>query len=56
MSVILVRPGKSMNPYAIIYRNVSTQTARRDLKKLTESKIIDIKDGNRFALNLRVLG
>ncbi len=44
------------NPYAIIYRNVSAQTARRDLKKLTESKFLDIKDGNRYTLNLRVLG
>ena len=44
------------SPFSILYRRVSTQTARRDLKKLTEKNILHISDGNKYSLNLRALG
>ncbi len=44
------------SPFSILYRRVSTQTARRDLKKLTEKNLLYITDKNKYSLNLRVLG
>jgi len=44
------------SPFSIIYRNVSSQTARRDLKKLTEMKLLNMNDNGEYSLDLRVLG
>lgn len=44
------------NPLSILYRKVSTQTARRDLKRLTDMKLINISENNTYSLNLRALG
>jgi Fic family protein len=44
------------SPFSILYRRVSTQTARRDLKKLTEKNLLHISDDNKYSLNLRALG
>lgn len=44
------------NPFSILYNKVSTQTARRDLKKLTEMNFLNISDDNKYCLNLRALG
>jgi Fic family protein len=44
------------SPFSILYSRVSTQTARRDLKKLSEKNIIQISDDNKYYLNLRTLG
>lgn len=45
----------SDNPFAILYRNVSVQTARRDLKKLTAKDYLTFEQG-KFSLNMKVLG
>ena len=44
------------NPFAILYSNVTTQTARRDLKKLTEIGYLNISKDNKYYLNLHALG
>jgi Fic family protein len=44
------------NPYSILYGKVSTQTARRDLKKLAKMKLLDLVENNKYYLNLRALG
>ena len=44
------------NPHALLYRSVSSQTARRDLKKLVERNLLTLAEGNRYCLNFRVLG
>lgn len=44
------------SPFSILYRKVSTQTARRDLKKLTEKNILKLGEDNKYSLNLRALG
>jgi Fic family protein len=44
------------NPYSILYRKVSTQTARRDLKKLAEMKLLNLAENNKYYLNLRAFG
>ena len=44
------------NPFAILYSKVSTQTARRDLKKLNKMNFLSISDDNKYYLNFRVLG
>lgn len=44
------------NPFAILYHKVSTQTARRDLKKLNKMNFLSISDDNKYYLNFRVLG
>lgn len=44
------------NPYSILYRKLSTQTARRDLKKLAEMKLLNLAENNKYYLNLRALG
>ncbi|MHA1280490.1 MAG: DeoR family transcriptional regulator [Candidatus Helarchaeota archaeon] len=38
-----------------MYSKVSTQTARRDLKKLNEMNFLNISDDNKYYLNFRVL-
>ena len=43
-------------PFSILYNNVSTQTARRDLKKLTELYLLTIDKDGKYVLNLRALG
>lgn len=43
-------------PFSLIYNRVSTQTARRDLKKLTEKDILLLSSDNTYSLNLRALG
>jgi Fic family protein len=47
---------REKSPFSILYSSVSTQTARRDLKKLTEKNILHISDDNKYYLNLRALG
>lgn len=42
--------------YSILYSRVSTQTARRDLKKLVSKKILYITEDNKYNLNFRALG
>lgn len=44
------------SPFSILYNKVSTQTARRDLKKLTDRNILHVLDNNKYYLNLRTLG
>ncbi len=43
-------------PFSILYSRVSTQTARRDLKKLTDRNILHMSDANKYHLNLHALG
>jgi hypothetical protein len=43
-------------PFSILYNNVSTQTARRDLKKLGADKFLVVDEKNNYRLNLRLLG
>ncbi|MGW8159206.1 MAG: Fic family protein [Desulfoprunum sp.] len=43
-------------PFSILYNNVTTQTARRDLKKLVSNKFLIVDEKNKYSLNLRVLG
>jgi Fic family protein len=42
------------NPYALLYRKVSSQTARRDLKKLVDKNLLN-RAGNKYMLNFRAL-
>lgn len=44
------------SPFSILYRKVSTQTARRDLKKLTDLQFFKVSEDNKYYLNLRVMG
>ena len=44
------------NPFAILYDRVTSQTARRDLKKLCEMKCLSFLDDGKYCLNFRVLG
>jgi Fic family protein len=48
---LLTRP-----KYALLYRTVSERTARRDVQRLLEEKIIEPIPGNRYDLNFRLLG
>lgn len=43
-------------PFSILYHRVTTQTARRDLKKLVAEKLLLVDQNNRYSLNFRVLG
>ncbi len=43
-------------PFSILYKKVSTQTARRDLKKLVENNLLSVNDNKQYSLNLRILG
>lgn len=43
-------------PFSLLYRKVTTQTARRDLKKLVTQNLLLINDNQEYLLNFRVLG
>jgi Fic family protein len=43
-------------PLSILYSNVTTQTARRDVKKLLSQKLIILDEEKKYSLNFRVLG
>ena len=43
-------------PFSILYNKVTTQTARRDLKKLLTKKLLVLGKDNKYFLNFRVLG
>jgi Fic family protein len=45
-----------MMPFSVLYRKVSTQTVRRDLKKLTDRGILLRDDDGNYTLNLNMLG
>lgn len=44
------------SPFNVLYNRVTTQTARRDLKKLTAMKLLTCDERNRYRLNFRALG
>jgi Fic family protein len=44
-----------ISPFNVLYRNVSPSTARRDLKKLLDRKILTINDQGEFELNYSML-
>ncbi|MDY6989778.1 MAG: Fic family protein [Thermodesulfobacteriota bacterium] len=41
--------------FALLYRNVSERTARRDLKKLLDEDLLTLSDKGRYTLNIRIL-
>jgi Fic family protein len=43
-------------PFSILYGSVTTQTARRDLKKLTSLTLLNVDENNSYSLNLRAIG
>ncbi len=43
-------------PFSLLYNTVSTQTARRDLKKLESKNIIKSAEDNKYCLNYETLG
>ncbi len=43
-------------PFSILYGKVTTQTARRDLKKLTDMNFLDSLEDNKYRLNIHALG
>lgn len=43
-------------PFSFFYNKVTTQTARRDLKKLVSQKLLLVDENNKYSLNFRVLG
>ncbi|MDY6863350.1 MAG: Fic family protein [Thermodesulfobacteriota bacterium] len=43
------------NPFSILYRKVSKQTARRDLKKLVNMKLLNPLEDKKYCLNFRAL-
>lgn len=46
----------SKTPFSFLYNKVTTQTARRDLKKLVEQNLLLIGEDNLYHLNFRKLG
>jgi Fic family protein len=44
------------SPFSILYSRVTTQTARRDLKKLALNNLLSVDDNNKYSLNFTVLG
>ena len=44
------------SPFLVLYNKVSTQTARRDIKKLADKNILHVLNDNKYYLNLRALG
>lgn len=44
------------NPYRIIYSSSCERTARRDLSKLTEMKLLTEREDKSYALNMKALG
>ena len=45
----------NISPFNILYRDIHSRTARRDLKKLTENNFLLLENG-KYQLNFRVLG
>jgi len=43
-------------PFSILYSKVTTQTARRDLKKLVSEKFLLVDENDKYSLNLRAIG
>jgi len=43
-------------PFSFLYNRVGTQTARRDLKKLSSMELILLDDKGKYILNFRILG
>lgn len=43
-------------PFSILYRRVSTQTARRDLNRLSKMNLLNYSNDNKYSLNFRALG
>lgn len=43
-------------PFSILYSNVTTQTARRDMKKLVSNGHLIADEDNKYSLNFRILG
>jgi len=43
-------------PFSILYNNVTTQTARRDLKKLVSNGFLIVDENNNYSLNFKILG
>lgn len=43
-------------PFSLLYRDVSTQTARRDLAKLSRLNLLTHDGGGKYHLNHRALG
>lgn len=43
-------------PFSLLYNKVTTQTARRDLKKLTARELLKVSEDNRYTINFRALG
>ncbi|MEI6758593.1 MAG: Fic family protein [Chlorobium sp.] len=42
-------------PYSILYKRISLQTARRDLKKLSEMNLLSSDDSGKYMLNMHAL-
>jgi len=47
---------QNRTPLSILYSKVTTQTARRDLKKLLDQNLLGVDENNKYFLNFRVLG
>lgn len=47
---------QELRPFSIFYSKVTTQTARRDLKKLVSRKLLLVDESNKYSLNFRALG
>lgn len=45
-----------MTMFRALYQRVSVQTARRDLKKLSEARYLNQTDDGKFSLNMTILG
>ena len=43
------------SPFSILYDKVSTQTARRDIKKLADMNLLTTSEDNKHCINLRVI-
>lgn len=43
-------------PFSILYNKVTTQTARRDMKKLAAMGLLSVDEDNKYSLNFKVLG
>lgn len=43
-------------PFSILYDTVTTQTVRRDMKKLVSKGYLIVDENNRYSLNLKMLG
>jgi hypothetical protein len=44
------------NPYRVIYSSSCERTARRDLSKLTNMKLLTPRENKSYALNMRAFG